>query len=57
MAYNNKGYNKTTYKKADTPKESYKPKGGNTDGSGLMVNGSWFTVHGSFRFKAILVHG
>jgi four helix bundle protein len=33
-------YKKTTYKKKETtPKAQYKPKRGNTDGSGLMVQG------------------
>ena len=32
-------YKKTTYKKNETTKAVYKPKRGNTDGSGLMVQG------------------
>ena len=46
---------KKPYKKADSSKVAYKPKRGNTDGSGLMVQGntgSWLMVQGYF-----LVHG
>ena len=33
-------YKKTTYKKKETtPKAQYKPKRGNTDGSGFTVHG------------------
>lgn len=38
---------KKPYKKADSSKVAYKPKRGNTDGSGLMAtDGSRFTVNG-----------
>ena len=40
MADNSKGYKNTTYKKKETtPKAQYKPKRGNTDGSGFTVQG------------------
>ena len=51
MADNSKGYKNTTYKKKETtPKAQYKPKRGNTDGSGFTVQGEGLIHELSYDF-------